>query len=363
MTNVWYYRYRGQEVGPLTPAELLQAVRRGDVTPDTEVCPESGGWLPAGKVNGLFEQAARVNSSAPTSQSPSDRVFQASQFPQPKVPGSSSTSNETLQVLDSVANDRLKVEILGYRTLSGSSDPSTAQMIFFANQAGLQLKQIRMTLQNSEVQIEAGALHFMHGRIEVENRIGGMGGLGKAMLNKLLTNETAFKPRYRGTGTIYLEPSFGHFLIYQLNNEEIIADRGLFFCSEGALDVGAVMQKNVSSALLGGEGLFQTKIRGTGICVFELPVPLNEVRCIQLNNETLSVDGNFALMRSGNIEFTVEKSTKSLFGTLSSGEGLLQTFRGTGRVWLAPTQGVYQKIRWNGFDSLSSPPKSSSTTT
>ncbi len=123
------------------------------------------------------------------------------------------------------------------------------------------------------------------------------------------------------------------------------------------------MQKNVSSALLGGEGLFQTKIRGTGICVFELPVPLSEVRCIQLHNETLSVDGNFALMRSGNIEFTVEKSTKNLLGTFSSGEGLLQTFRGTGRVWLAPTQGVYQKIRWNGFDSLSSSPKASSTTT
>ena len=53
------------------------------------------------------------------------------------------------------------------------------------------------------------------------------------------------------------------------------------------------------------------------------------------------VDGDFALMRSGRIEFSVEKSTKGLLGTVASGEGLLQTFRGTGRVWIAPTQPLY----------------------
>jgi uncharacterized protein (AIM24 family) len=268
-----------------------------------------------------------------------------------------------LEVLSCVSGERFKVEVLGYKTLSGINDPVTAQAIYYANQTGMQLKQIKITLQSGEAQIEAGALQYLHGNIQVENKAGGVAGLGKAVLNKLLTNESIFIPRYRGNGVIYLEPSFSHFMVYYLNNEELIADKGLFYCGEGALDVGVFMQKNVSSALFGGEGLFQTRIRGTGICVFELPVPVDEVHCVHLENETLRVDGNFALMRSGRIEFSVEKSTKSILGTLTSGEGLLQTFRGTGRVWLAPTQGIYEQIRLGNFESLQEAPKSSNTYT
>jgi uncharacterized protein (AIM24 family) len=123
------------------------------------------------------------------------------------------------------------------------------------------------------------------------------------------------------------------------------------------------MQKNVSSALFGGEGLFQTRIRGTGICVFESPVPTDEVLRIDLKNETLQVDGNFALMRTGQIEFSVEKSTKGIIGTLTSGEGLLQTFRGTGSVWLAPTQDIYQKLQAGGLASMKGASRSSNTAT
>ena len=107
------------------------------------------------------------------------------------------------------------------------------------------------------------------------------------MMNKFVTKEAAIMPRYRGTGQIYLEPSFSHFLIYRLGGEEVVADKGMFYCGQGTLDVGSAMQKNVSSALFGGEGLFQTRIRGTGICVLESPVPADEVLRIDLKDETL----------------------------------------------------------------------------
>ncbi len=269
-----------------------------------------------------------------------------------------------LYLIDSAMNGGFKAEVMGYKTLAGSNDPATAATIFYANQTGLQLKQVRLTLKRGEAIAEAGALHFMHGQLEVQNNIGGVGGLGKAVFKKMLTNETAFMPRYKGTGQIYLEPSFGDYLIHQLNNEEIIADKGLFYCGEGSISTGVAVQKNVSSALFGGEGFFQTKVSGTGIAVFALPVPISEVRCVQLNNETLQVDGNFALMRTGRIEFSVEKSSKGMLGSLSSGEGLLQTFRGTGKVWLAPTQSVYDRMRYGrGLSGMSAAQHSSRTTT
>ena len=40
-----------------------------------------------------------------------------------------------------------------------------------------------------------------------------------------------------------------------------------------------------------------------------------------------------------------------------SGEGLLQTFSGTGKVWLAPTQGVYEQLATTeGMALLAQPP-------
>jgi uncharacterized protein (AIM24 family) len=216
----------------------------------------------------------------------------------------------------------------------------------------MHLKQVKILLKDGDVILESGALHFMKGNISAEAKTGGLGGFAKKLASSVLTNETTFKPQYHGTGEIYLEPSFGHYIILHLNGEEIIADKGMFYASEASVDVGVAMQKNISSALLSGEGLFQTKLSGTGWCALVSPVPSSEIVRYQLNNEKLSVDGNFALLRKGNIEFKVEKSTKSILGSMRSGEGLLQTFTGTGEVWLAPTQSIYERIKVWGVEEV-----------
>ena len=41
---------------------------------------------------------------------------------------------------------------------------------------------------------------------------------------------------------------------------------------------------------------------------------------------------------SGSLKFTVERSGKSLIGSAASGEGLVNTYRGTGKVLLAPVR-------------------------
>jgi uncharacterized protein (AIM24 family) len=216
----------------------------------------------------------------------------------------------------------------------------------------MRLKQIKIQLYGGEVILEAGALQFMKGNITAESTIGGIGGFAKKLASNVLTRESTFRPLYRGIGEIYLEPSFGHFTIIYLDNEEMIVDKGMFYAAESSIHVGIAMQKNISSALFGGEGLFQTKLTGTGWCVLSCPVPAQEIVRYQLQNEQLLVDGDFALLRKGNIEFRVSRSTKSFIGALTSGEGLLQTFFGTGEVWLAPTQDVYKRIKRMGIGTL-----------
>lgn len=247
------------------------------------------------------------------------------------------------------------VEVLHYNALHGSEDIRGAQQLYYAQQVGLRLKQVRISLRNSEAVAEAGALHFMHGTISLESATGGLGGMMKKMASNMLSGEATFKPRYRGTGQIYLEPTFGHFLLIRLDGEEAIVEKQMFYASEGTVEVGVAMQKNISSGLFGGEGWFQTSVRGQGWCVLSSPVPAEEIVRVVLKDEKLSVDGSFALLRKGKIEFKVEKSTKSLIGTATSGEGLLQTFSGTGEVWLAPTQTIYDRLRSQGLAALARP--------
>ena len=245
------------------------------------------------------------------------------------------------------------IEIVQYKSLKGSDDLNVAEKVFFANQADIHLKMIRVKLEKSELLIEPGALYFMRGSLQLESNM--QGGIAKGLMRKFMTGETLFQSRIKGTGEIYLEPTFGHYLLFNIDNEALIFDKGAFYCASANLEVSAKMQQNVSSALFGGEGFFQTQVKGSGIVVLNSPVPTAELLTYELAaGEKLSVDGNFAFVRTASVSFHAEKSGKTLFQSVTSGEGLLQTFTGPGIVWLAPTQGVYDKLKYTyGIHNLS----------
>ena len=267
---------------------------------------------------------------------------------------------DIFEIIDATeAEDGAKVEVLQFANLADSADVRTAENLFFANQSGMRLKMIRITLRDSRARVEPGAMYYMKGRLEMKASSGG--GFLKGLSRKMLSGESYFVNEIHGSGEIYLEPTFGHFLLHRVEKNEraLVVDKGLFFAGTSGLDISAAVQKNVSSALLGGEGLFQTQIKGQGIAVLYSPVPSSEISKLNLNDEKLSIDGNFALMRTEGINFRAEKSSKSWISTSVSGEGLLQTFEGTGTVWVAPTQGVYEKLASaEGIRVLAMPPGS-----
>ena len=100
------------------------------------------------------------------------------------------------------------------------------------------------------------------------------------------------------------------------------------------------MRSNLSSAVLGNEGLFNLSLSGNGFVALESPVPREELVEVELQNDVLRIDGNFAVAWSKGLNFTVEKSTKSLIGSAVSGEGLVNVYRGTGKVLMAPVRNL-----------------------
>jgi len=238
-----------------------------------------------------------------------------------------------------------KFQILEYENLDGATDVETAFGLNIIKQSGINLKQIRIILDDSSVKLEPGSLSYMKGNIEIKNKSGGILGFGKKMVSSKLMGGNAFKPTYSGTGEIFLEPSLGYFALIELEDDEIIVSDNMFYACEEGIEVNSTMQNNLSSAFLGSEGLYQTRIEGNGIVALKVPVPESEIfKCI-LINDILKVDGNFAILRTGNIEFSVEKSSKSIVGTALSGEGMVNVYRGTGEVWLTPTKSIYRDLK------------------
>jgi uncharacterized protein (AIM24 family) len=218
--------------------------------------------------------------------------------------------------------------------------PETAMLAYYASQMNVRKRQVVCDVAKSNVTVQAGAMQWTVGNVNATTGIKGVGDFfGKAMRGSV-TGEGAIKPEYTGTGTLVLEPTYKHILLVDLAdwNGSIVLDDGLFLACESSLKHKAVMRSNLSSAALGGEGLFNLGIQGNGIVCLESPCPREELVEITLENDVLKVDGNYAIAWSGSLDFTVERSGKSLIGSAASGEGLVNVYRGTGKVLLAPVR-------------------------
>ena len=243
--------------------------------------------------------------------------------------------NDDVKVIDSLG----AFSVVEYQR-DLSVRPETAMMAYYASQMNVKRRQVVCDVSKSNVTVQAGAMQWTAGNVNATTGIKGVGDfLGKAMRGSV-TGESAIKPEYTGTGTLVLEPTYKYILLVDLAdwNGSIVLDDGLFLACESTLKHKAVMRSNLSSAALGNEGLFNLGIQGNGVVCLESPCPREELIEITLENDVLKVDGNFAIAWSGSLDFTVERSGKSLIGSAASGEGLVNVYRGSGKVLLAPVR-------------------------
>lgn len=245
------------------------------------------------------------------------------------------TDNDDIRILDQLG----AFTVIEYmRDLSVS--PSDAQMAYFCHQMNVRKRQVICNLSKSNVTVQAGAMQWMVGNVQATTGIKGVGDFfGKALRGKV-TGESAIKPEYTGDGTLVLEPTYKHLILLDVAdwNGSIVLDDGLFLACDSSLTHKTIMRSNLSSAVAGNEGLFNLGIQGNGVLCLESSVPKEELVEITLENDVVKIDGKMAIAWSGSLNFTVERSGKSLIGSAASGEGLVNVYRGTGKVLMAPVR-------------------------
>ena len=243
--------------------------------------------------------------------------------------------NENRKYAKSIGN----FHVLEY-VQDASVSPMNAMNEYFMSKMNVRRRQIVIELDKEHSAIiQAGAMQWMGGNVRATSGVKGIGDfLGKA-IKGAVTKETAVKPEYVGEGCLVLEPTYKYIILADVGkwgSAGMTIEDGMFLACDANVKSKVVARKNLSSAVLGSEGLFNLSLQGNGVAALESNVPEDELIEVILENDELKIDGNLAVCWSSNLEFTVERSTKTLVGSAVSGEGLVNVYRGTGRVLMCP---------------------------
>ncbi len=221
-----------------------------------------------------------------------------------------------------------------------SVSPMNAMNEYFMSKMHVRRRQVVIDIdKDHSAVIQAGAMQWMGGNVQATSGVKGIGDfLGKA-LKGAVTKETAVKPEYVGEGCLVLEPTYKYIILADIGKwgpAGMTIEDGMFLACDANVKSKVVARKSLSSAVLGSEGLFNLSLHGNGVAALESNVPEDELIEVILENDELKIDGNLAVCWSSNLDFTVERSTKTLVGSAVSGEGLVNVYRGTGRVLMCP---------------------------
>ena len=204
-------------------------------------------------------------------------------------------------------------------------------MAKFEVQQGQFQRWVKITIDQETVRAEAGALSYMRGHIEVDTPLPSLGMAIKCGI----AGEPLIRPRYSGTGEIYLTSSFGGYHSFEVDGMPWILEDGAYWASDDSVVLG-LHRERMFTSLWAGEGFIdiQTKVSGQGRVVLNAEGPVEE---IDLGDEVISVEGKLVIARTADVSYSVGRPTKSLFSYWLSGEEYHRQYRGPGKVLLVST--------------------------
>ena len=244
------------------------------------------------------------------------------------------------------SNRKIKQKLGNFSILEFEKDISVSRenavTEYYMGQMNIRKRQIMVTLNGTQsVVVQAKAMQLTTGSVSATTGIKGVGDLFGKMAKSVVTKESVIKPEYVGNGVIILEPTYKYIILQDVETwgaTGMAIEDGMFLACDGNVKHTIIARSNLSSAIAGGEGLFNLCMVGKGIVALESNVPEEELIEFELNNDTIKIDGNMAIAWTGGLKFTVERSGKSLIGSAASGEGLVNVFSGTGKVLVSPVK-------------------------
>jgi uncharacterized protein (AIM24 family) len=194
------------------------------------------------------------------------------------------------------------------------------------------MRWVKVGLDDDDVRAERGALNHYKGAITMDVPFPSL----KAWWVSLFSDESLLRPRYEGTGTVYLDSSLGGFHSMEIvPGERWILDTKCFWASDGEVKL-SVHRERTWTAYWADQGLFwyKTALKGEGQVVLSVPGPVEEVHLV---DDQIVVDGTQVVARTSGITLSVRRPARSWLSYWMSGQKLAYCYRGTGRLLLCTT--------------------------
>lgn len=197
------------------------------------------------------------------------------------------------------------------------------------------MRQLRIKLKNEAVRTTRGAFSHLDGTIKMTAPIPGIPTLIKSAVSK----EGMVRPRFTGTGTIFLQPTMMGYHVFEADQQHWILEPGVFLASEGEVRLGVSLERMLPS-MLSGSGMIKinSTISGDGKIAINAPGPVEEV---DLDGEML-VKGGAVLGRTEGVQFSVRYPGTWLSSKIA-GESRVKVYSGKGKVLINWTP------YWNQF--------------
>jgi uncharacterized protein (TIGR00266 family) len=191
------------------------------------------------------------------------------------------------------------------------------------------------------VRAEAGSMVSFGEGVEVTTAADG--GIVSSLKRSVFGGESFFQNTFTAGdagGEVTLAPPLPGDVVRVDLDGTLFVQSGSYLASTPGLELDT--QFGGARSFLGGEGLFLLRLDGTG------PVFVSSYGAIERREldagETYTVDTGHIVAFDGTTSYDVRR-VGGLRSTLFSGEGLVATFRGPGRVWLQ-TRSADAFIAW-----------------
>jgi uncharacterized protein (TIGR00266 family) len=289
---MWYVAVDGQTVGPMSEAELVDALQAGSYAPNIQVyCEGVTEWAPANTVGAL-----------------------TAHVPPPPPP----TARR-----GSVA-DQVDFDIHGEE---------------------MQFVEVELDPGESVV-AEAGSMMYMGDGIEMETIFGDGSAKQTTVMDKLvgagkrlLTGESLFMTifSHKGPGksrAAFAAPYPGKIVPVDLglHGGALICQKDAFLCAAKGVAVSIAFQKRVGTALFGGEGFIMQKLEGDGLAFVHAGGTIVERELGA--GERLRVDTGCLVALETSVTYDIE-FVGGVKSAIFGGEGFFfARLEGPGKVWL-----------------------------
>ncbi len=166
----------------------------------------------------------------------------------------------------------------------------------------------------------------------------------KAWWVSLFSDESLLRPRYSGTGSVYLDSSLGGYHLMRIApGERWILDTKCFWASDGEVAL-SIHRESVWTSYWAEQGLFwyKTALKGAGQVVLAVDGPVEE---IVLDRDRLVVDGPMVIARTQGIRLSIRRPARNWLAFWMSGQKRAYVYEGSGRLLLCTTPYWRQRMQ------------------